>query len=45
MLKAAPTASVFCATLFLVMSANSETGRGQSCTPLAAMPGLMASEL
>ncbi len=45
MLRAAPMASVFCATLFRVMSASVETGSGQSCTPSAAAPGLMVSAL
>ena len=45
MLRPAPTASVFWATLFRVMSANFETGSGQSATPSAAAPGLIVSAL
>jgi len=45
MLRAAPMARVFCATLLRVMSASLETGMGQSWTPAAAVPGWIWSAL
>ncbi len=45
MLRPAPTANVFCATLFRVMSASLETGSGRERYTLGGHGGLMVSEL